>query len=320
MAVFSFNAKRSERLMHKALELIEEENFAAAHAIASELEELRYSGAFEIRARAFLGEGEPEKAAAELERGLTLAPEVWSSWQLLGNTYSDLGRYEDAEAAYERAWACPVKDEESLRFNQAVLASRRGDPGRVLELANGFTDNELYAMAVPLRMRALIALGRPEEAEKLGALALAKWEDRADPASRASLAGALADLRLQQGVEPALVRDFVAREWHLHPPSVSLLALLRRIDDQRSESSSYFRMLVAAQFPVPREDGAIGYFAAFHAIADSPEEALEMYRNLDRREPHAYLRLDEAEAVEPRPGEPKGICWMAALTYFTAEG
>jgi tetratricopeptide (TPR) repeat protein len=320
MSVVSFNAKRSERLMHQALELIEEENFAAAHEIARQLEELRYSGAFEVAARAFLGEGEPEQAVAALERGLALAPEVWSSWQLLGNTLSDLGRYDEAAAAYEKAWACPRHDADSLRFNQAVLASRRGEPEEVLALADKVGDAELRLLAVPARMRALEALGRPGEAEKLGAGSLADRDPQGDPESYAAVAAALAELRLQQGVEKALVRDLVVKEWHAHPASVALLSLLRRIDDRHAEDAKYYRLLVAAQLPAPREDGAIGFFAAFHAIASSPEEALEMYQELDRRQPHAHTRLDQAEEVEARPDEAKGICWMAPLTYFTAEG
>ena len=320
MTVVSFNAKRCERLMHQALELIEEDQFAAAHEIARQLEELRYSGAFEVAARAYLGEGEPEEAVAVLQRGLELAPEVWSNWQLLGNTLSDLGRFDDAAAAYERAWACPAKDPDSLRFNQAVLASRRGQAEQVLALAATLVDPELRLMVVPARLRALQALGRPEEAEKLGAATLASRDEAADPALYAAVASALAELRLSQGVEKALVRDLVVKEWHACPASLSLLHLLRRIDDQRSPDSGYYRLLVAAQLPAPREDGAIGFFAAFHAIASSPEEALAMYHAFDRRAPHAYTRLDEAERVEERPDEPKGICWMAPLTYFTAEG
>lgn len=319
MSVVSFNAKRSERLMHQALELIEDEQFAAAHEIAGQLEELRYSGAFEVAARAFIGEGEPEQAAAVLQRGLALAPEVWSSWQLLGNTLSDLARYDEAAAAYERAWACPLHDADSLRFNEAVLASRRGDPERVLALAAQVADPELRLMTVPVSLRALDSLDRTEEAEKLGAQSLSGRDPLLDPATYAAIAVTLAELRLARGVEKALVRDFVVKEWHAHPASLSLLSLLRRIDGQHAEDARYLRLLVAAQLPAPREDGAIGFFAAFHAVASSAEEALEMYRALDRRQPHALLRLDETEDVGPRPDEPKGICWMAALTYFTAE-
>ena len=252
-------------------------------------------------------------------RGLALAPEVWSSWQLLGNTLSDLGRYGEAADAYERAWACPVHDADSLRFNQAVLASRRGEPERVLELAAQVQDAELRLLALPASLRALDALGRPEEAEKLAAQSLADRDPQLDPATYASIAVALAELRLARGVEKALVRDFVVKEWHAHPASVALLALIRLIDGQFSADSRYFRLLVAAQLPAPREDGAIGFFAAFHAVAANPEEALAAYLALDRRAPHAHCRLDEAEEIEARPDEPKGICWMAPLTYFTAE-
>lgn len=320
MSVVSFNAKRTERLMHQALGLIEEERFTAAHQIARQLEELRYSGAFEVAARAFLGEGEPEQAVAALERGLALAPEVWSNWQLLGNTLSDLGRFDAAAAAYGRAFACPVHDADSLHFNQAVLASRRGEPDKVLALAEALDDPELRLLAVPARIRSLAALERPEEAEKLGASTLAGRQEGADAEAYAAVAAALAELRLDQGVEKALVRDLVVKEWHACPASTSLLALLRRIDDHKAADSRYFRLLVAAQLPAPREDGAIGFFAAFHAIVSSPEQALELYNALDRREPHAHTRIDQAEAVEPRPDEPQGICWMAPLTYFTAEG
>ena len=41
-----------------------------------------------------------------LRCGVTTASDVWLNWQLLGNYLSDLERYDDAEAAYQR-WRVP---------------------------------------------------------------------------------------------------------------------------------------------------------------------------------------------------------------------
>jgi Flp pilus assembly protein TadD len=79
---------------------VREREFDAALEIATELEAHRYSGSFEIAALAHAGKGDLEAAVAVLRRGVATVPDAWPNWQLLGNYVSDLGRYDEAEAAY----------------------------------------------------------------------------------------------------------------------------------------------------------------------------------------------------------------------------
>ncbi len=324
MSVVSFNAKRTERLMHQALGLIEEERFTAAHQIARQLEELRYSGAFEVAARAFLGEGEPEQAVAALERGLALAPEVWSNWQLLGNTLSDLGRFDAAAAAYGRAFACPVHDADSLHFNQAVLASRRGEPEKVLALAAALADPELRLLAVPVAAAGAgqrwAGRRRPKSSAPRASPAARTGPTPTPPPSRRSRRR-WPSCGSTRGVEKALVRDLAVKEWHARPASTGLLALLRRIDDQQAPP---IRATSGCWWPPscpPRAKTARSASSPPSTRSPrAPSRRSRMYNALDRREPHAHTRIDQAEAVEPRPDEPQGICWMAAAHLLHGRG
>jgi len=150
--VESLRRKRCEALLRKGYARVREREFDSALEIAAQLESQRFSRAFEIAALAQAGKGDLDAAVAALQRGVEVAPDVWLNWQLLGNYLSDLGRYEDAEGAYNRALACPGSSTDSVRLNLAILANRRDRPAVALEFLDELHDPKVVARAREARI------------------------------------------------------------------------------------------------------------------------------------------------------------------------
>lgn len=112
-------------LMERGYDLLRRSSAPEALKVGKLLEQHRYSGGFEIQARALRALGRPQEAIAVLEAGVEAVPGNFLLWQYLGSCRSDTGNYEGAFAAYERARQCehePV----SLGYNHAEALARAG--------------------------------------------------------------------------------------------------------------------------------------------------------------------------------------------------
>jgi serine/threonine protein kinase/tetratricopeptide (TPR) repeat protein len=74
----------------------------------------------------YIAIGQYEKALAELQEGLRLAPDAVLGYANLGSTYCRLNRLDDAKATFDQALARKL-DEGYLRLNMYYLAFLRGD-------------------------------------------------------------------------------------------------------------------------------------------------------------------------------------------------
>ena len=312
--------RRVEKLTQKGYELIDEEEFDRALEIAEELERLRNSAAFEIAALAHAGKGDLAAAARTLERGVEIAPDVWLNWQLLGNYRSDLGLIAEAGQAYERALECPGVSRSSIRLNQAILANRTGDHAAALRLAGEVDDPETAIWAAGLRVDSLTALGKREEAERLGLQILSEAGDDADADPLCNIVHNNARFRLDRGEPRPEIRAFAVRQLERAPGHNDLLALIRDLDNLYSETAQYYRLQIRGQIPEgsPMAGEAQGFYSNWHVVADSPEEALDFIRKIDH--PAASLSVEEWEAVEARPRDPKGVYWRSGRVYYQDEG
>ena len=91
-----------EKLMDNAFTLLEECQPSKALKIGEKLRKLKYSGAFEIIARAYADLEKIDRAVKVLEEGVKKASDVWRLWQLLGNYYSETKKYQKAFQSYEK--------------------------------------------------------------------------------------------------------------------------------------------------------------------------------------------------------------------------
>jgi tetratricopeptide (TPR) repeat protein len=112
-------------LMERAYDLLQRHNAPEALKVGKLLEQRRYSGGFEIQARALRALGRWDEAIAVLEAGVQAVPGNFLLWQYLGSCRSDAGDYEGAFAAYDRAKQCE-HDPVSLGYNHAQALSRAG--------------------------------------------------------------------------------------------------------------------------------------------------------------------------------------------------
>lgn len=264
MKIFDdFRRKRTEKLAEKGFSLVEEGKYDQALNIASELEQLQYSAAFEIAALAYAGKEDLPSAVRVLEEGVEKAPDVWLNWQLLGSYRSDLGQFAEAARAYERALECPGVSNSSVRLNQAILAHRTGDHDAALRLAGEVNDPDLKVWTDSLKVGALAAMGKGEEAERLGLQALSEAGDDADPGRLCSIADDIARVRLERGEPKPEIRAFAVQWLERDPGNADLLGLIRDVDGLYSETAQYYRLLVRGTIPrdSPLAKDAAGFFS-----------------------------------------------------------
>ena len=90
-------------LYQKGVEALRLRDYDQVLRIASKLHQARYSGAFELEARARYEMGEPQEATRVLEVGLRKCPNVYLLASYLGEYQSNQGHYQLAIEAFDRA-------------------------------------------------------------------------------------------------------------------------------------------------------------------------------------------------------------------------
>ncbi|MHC4117647.1 MAG: hypothetical protein ACYSWO_09080 [Planctomycetota bacterium] len=315
--------KESRQLADAGFECLWQWDYQGALDIAKELEELRYSAAFDIGAQAYAGLGDLEKAIETLERGVAKAPDCWLNWQLLGNYRSDMGDYDKAAETYERALACPDVWEDSIRLNQAILAGRCGEHERELSLLGTIEDPDLSLQVASSRVGALWCTGRIDEALSLADECLNKeWEVDYATEHLARIAADQCHIRLEKGVPPEDVRRTAMDAIEDFGSHGSLLWLIRDIDGKYSEKAQYFRLLIHGVMPDDHalRDEPKGYYVTCDVVAETADQALGFLREIENAEMGpADLALAESEVLEQRPESPMGVYTRSPAVCYERE-
>jgi tetratricopeptide (TPR) repeat protein len=116
-------------------------------------------------ARAYRSTGRAAEARAELRQVLEAAPRHHRAWLAYGDTLVDLGQYEDARVAFERA---RLTDPEQRRVEQATRAMLAGDRRTPEEIFRAILQNDASHVAALCGLAALsLEAGRPADAERL---------------------------------------------------------------------------------------------------------------------------------------------------------
>jgi tetratricopeptide (TPR) repeat protein len=311
-------APSTEALAERGFDCVREGAFAEALEIAGRLETRQHTAAFDIAAQAHAGIGDLEAAVRTLERGVAAAPDCWLNWQLLGSYRSDLGDFVGAAEAYERAGACDGAWIGSIRLNQAILAGRRGDHAGAVRQLDGLADADLELHAAEVRATALEALGRLDEAASLAEVCLERTRDLEDaPAGLAGLAAALGRVRLARGEPSATVRRFVVEAVDRFAPHEDLFALVRDLDGRTDPDAVYLRLPIHAQREATALDEPRGYYLTYDVIAADTGQALTFVRDFEPPgDTRATLTVEEVERLEPRPGQPLGVCWRTGRAWY----
>lgn len=153
------------------------------------------------------GEITPEQIAAmvgKLEQKLKAQPDDAEGWAMLGRTYSVLGRYPEALAAYRKAAALKPDDAQALvdLADGLAMANNRtleGEPERLIARALQRDPKNIKALA----LAGTVAFNRDDFAAAAGL-----WQraiDNAEPGSEfvRQMSGAVTEARQRAGAPPA---------------------------------------------------------------------------------------------------------------------
>jgi tetratricopeptide (TPR) repeat protein len=196
-----------EFLMRQADDALQAGNDKAALTAGQNLVDLRHAYGFEVLARAYLLRDEKTRAIAALQDGVSKAPNVWQLWELLGDSWTDVGDGRRAREAYERVLALPNSDSVA-------------------------------------RAHALTELERFDEAIAIASDALKESEAQAD--ERARLQYSIAYALWSKGDSDAALAaawSVVA----LHPANEDAMWLIREIEQRHSRTAMQFRLIAEGQ-------------------------------------------------------------------------
>jgi len=312
LSLFNRGGKRAKQLYAAARDLIDEGRFEDALAIARKLRKLSYSGAYEIEGMAYAGLDRHEDAVRVIREGLQYAPNVWLNWHLLGNCLSDLGRFDEAMTAFDRAAACSGADISYVNLNRAVAAVRAGDHASALTWLDGVHSESLRAATISTRISALRGMGRSDEALDLAMRTLREWTDTgraADEGPMGAIAASAAGIRRENGESPLLIRNFAIDYWRA-TRNVQLLWLIRDVMPQVSTVAKYFRILIHVQ-----TSDTTGYYTAADVVADDQDEAMRFVREIEDLDGTDDVNMDEVTDLGTSP-DPKGVYALRGRTYY----
>lgn len=315
--------QRTKALVNQGSEHLRAKEFQKALDVARELEALRCFTAFELAALAHDAMGSRDEAVDALRRGVEADSEVWSDWQLLGNSFSDLDRIEEAEAAYEQALRCKDVWTDSVRLNQAVLASRRERFDEALELLGQVVDVQLRFHATEHRINILRRLDRTDEAAAMAEAILEEEHGKeGDGESLARTAAMLGRIHLEQGRDRTRLRERILKWMDQYRRDCSpLMAVLRDVDGLWSDRARSFKLTVNVTFPddhLLRAESA-GFYVVCDVVADDVDEALYFVRRLEADDLGETFEIDQHRESDVDPQLLKGVYWRSGRVFYKDE-
>jgi tetratricopeptide (TPR) repeat protein len=308
-----------DKLWDQAQALLAEGAYEEVLELATQMERHQYSGTFELAAQAYVGLGRRPEAIAVLERGLRLAPQAWLDWELLGNCYCDEARFNAAASAYEQALSCEDVRADSIRVNQAILAMRCGNAWEALRLVESIESQDLQVHKASVQAQALLDTGRARDALEL--CQAFRTPEELTLAQKQHLAGLCVT---QADAMTALDVPIAAIDAHLRealctiPSSELLLTYYRQFRARSSERARLF--CVVADFELDPKLRwalrAVGFLRSGQAIADSPEEAVSFFRELEDDILLALAEAPDVSELEEHAGPLKGVTVRSPRIYY----
>lgn len=313
--------KKVEALIDKGRRYLELEDYDKAIKVGQQIERECHSYAFELMALAYAAKGDLQKAITTLERGVKLAPAAWLLWQLLGNYYSDLSRWDDAQQAYVHALDCPNADQSSVNYNIALAFLREGKNADALRHADQVVSPELQLKAAALKIDIFDAHGDTNKAISYAEQVLSELNvddaeslDEDEAADIARIYSAYAGAELKKGnADQALELT-----WHalsLWKCTEKAMWLLREIENKRSNQAKYHRLIIEGAWPESSE----GFFVTYGVVADNPEEAFDLAARFEPDYDRESLEVKECEVSDEQNEDLKGVYYISDYHCFPIE-
>lgn len=317
----------ARELMEKAYEHLSEGDAPRAKKIGKKLLKMKYSGGYEVMARALEIEGNKEEARALLEEGVKNVPHVWLLWQQLGNLYSDEGDFAAAESAYDRALACPQVDASQINFNKAIALNRQKRFADAMEALEKVESDDLHWPSLALRVAILNGIGQAHKAADLAKHLVEQILASEELFNRYTieLAGLLTELGnalLESRGDPHAARACYLQALRYVKHFQYALVMLRQLYEEQSPDARHFRVIARGRWPQPLEEGEAPpeFLSTFEAVADTVEEALSQFSELEPHEVQPTLKIEEFEDCGPSPDDLKGVYWRTGYMFFKEEG
>jgi tetratricopeptide (TPR) repeat protein len=325
MGLFSRKLSYEEAvaLYDEALAALAEGDHQKADRLGKKLLDVRFTGGFEIRARAVAAQGDLKEAIEIAREGVAKAPIVAQLWLTLGILLSDSCDYAGAVEAFDRGLACPNAPAHVLFVNRAIslLRDKKDQEGldsarRALELAPE-EDVHFQAQARMVEAEALVYLEHYDDASRICSETLKQIEFVDDTEQTKAFLLAIRGLATWRGkreTEGALenFREAV----RLQNYNSIALSLRREIRSETSDQTKLWLVVVGGRRYVllSKEDAdnepqELGFFATYRVASENQEEALDYIRDLESGYEISGWKIEEFKQLGFAPGVLKGVVW-----------
>lgn len=322
--------QQARELMQKGYEHLSEGDAGEAKKLGKKLLKMKYSGGYELLARAYEMEERPQDAIAVLEEGTRAVPQIWLLWQQLGNLQSDQGDFQAANESYTKALDCPGVDSSQIYFNKAIALHRCNMPQEAMEALDQVESDDLHWPALALRVALLNGLEQYHKSADL-AKHLAErllGSEELFTQYTIELAGIITELGIAVGrgnndIDGAR-HCFIQALRYVKNFSYAL-AMLRQVYHMESTEAQHFRLLVRGTWFEPIEQhgtGNPGFYSTFDIVADNAEEAMAFAAELEPDEVRDSLVVEEVSVLGPCPQDLKGVYNRTGYAFYdlSAEG
>lgn len=319
-----------ESLMAKANEHIDAENFKAALKIGKQLEKLKFTGAFETQALAYSAMGKKKKAIKILEEGIKIAPDIWLLWQLLGNYYSDIGKFDQSQKSYENGLKTKNPDKVSLLYNYANMLERweKFDAANIyltqlFESENfGNADKELATLCFSLRIGLYNKLKKYDLAREAFKACLqhpSYSDEYSEGVSRVLSAYATTLFETQQNNEAEETVLCSLRHDRHNKDAQYLLREIRAHSDDYA-NAKYMRIMVHGKWfePDVGEKMPQGFFTTYDVVADDEDEAAKFIKEIEPKKIRDSIKIEEVKILKSHK-QPKGIYKTTGYCFYSDE-
>jgi tetratricopeptide (TPR) repeat protein len=312
--------RRASDLMQKSFSLLDEHRYADALKVGRTLKKLRHSSAFEILALAYLGSNKLSRAIAVLEEGVTKAGRVWILWELLGNCYSDAGRFGKAEKAYAEALTREGCDTDVVHLNRAIAFNRGGNFAEAKLALRHVKCPRLVRRADACRIRNALHLGEFLSARRL-ALRLCRRHlvaENYDSESESELfvACALALKGHTKTKGKALRLAFKAVE--LQPTNLEALVVIREIQRRETSDLHLFRLMIHGFWnsPIGKSRVPPGFFRTLEIAATDQQAAFRYGRPFFPKAIRETLSIEECRTLRSFKPTVEGVYFLSGYSFY----
>jgi predicted Zn-dependent protease len=318
-----------EYLMEAGFAAINNSETEKAINIGKKLKKMRHTSAFEILALAYLNDDKTKKAIKILKKGVDIAPDLWILWQLLGNTYSDINKFNHAQRCYQKAIECDENDRNSILYNSALAYARNGDNDQYEKQISRISLQELHERnrfdlllhVVSENISIFLKKGFHSKARKLAEQYINIDIVKSEYYSEYSNLLALYAESLWRLNETHTAVKYLHEAVMLDKLNSKAIWLFRELDNISSETAKYFNILVRGEWPEPFEGESIkpGFFTSYKVVAENLNHALDFIKKFESPETYNSIKVEESEILDANPKVLLGVYETTGYSLFPGE-